>query len=160
MDSSITPSPPNIANAAEDFVLGIQYGDFDNEITTSSDYGSGLIKSNCKLKGAHCWLARDDDKNGYIQVNLRNGFKINAISIQGRSGTSEWVTKFRVLWSPDGKEFINLCELRGNSDSDTIEKRYLPRAIFCKGIRIQPLECNNYRSMRFELHYLLPKEIL
>ena len=32
MDSSITPSPPNIANAAEDFVLGIQYGDFDNEI--------------------------------------------------------------------------------------------------------------------------------
>ena len=82
MDSSITPSPPNIANAAEDFVLGIQYGDFDNEITTSSDYGRGLIKSNCKLKGAHCWLARDDDKNGYIQVNLRNGFKIIFKNIQ------------------------------------------------------------------------------
>ena len=140
-----------------DYALGIQYGDFDDFITTSSDYGSGLVKGNCKLKGPHCWLAADNDKNGYIQVNLRNGFIINAISIQGRNGVGQWVTKFRVLWSPDGKEYINLCELKGNIDSDSIEKRYLPEPVFCKGIRIQPLECNSYRSMRFELHYLLPK---
>ena len=147
-------SPPVALN---DYVLGIQYGDFDNEITTSSDYGSGLEKQNCKINGPHCWLAADKDKNGYIQVNLRKGFNICGISIQGRNGSSQWVTKFRVLWSPDGLEYINLCELKGNIDDNTVEKRYLPEPIFCRGIRIQPLECNNYRSMRFELHYLLPK---
>ena len=146
--------PPTIVN---DYILGIQYGDFDGDITTSSDYGSGLIRENCKLNGPNCWLASNSDKNGFIQVNLRNGFIINAISIQGRSGNSQWITKFRVLWSPDGKEYINLCELKGNVDDSTVEKKYLPEPIFCKGIRIQPLECNNYRSMRFELHYLLPK---
>ena len=40
-------SPPTVVN---DYVLGIQYGDFDDDITSSSDYGSGLVKSNCKLK--------------------------------------------------------------------------------------------------------------
>ena len=144
---------PNI----KDYILGIQYGDFDNEITSSSDYGSGLVKSNCKLNGPNCWLASDNDKKGYIQVNLRNGFIINAISIQGRNGCAQWVTKFRLLWSHDGKEYINLCELEGNSDYNTVVKRYLPEPIFCKGIRIQPLECHDYRCMRFELHYLLPK---
>ena len=147
-------SPPTVVN---DYVLGIQYGDFDDDITTSSDYGSGLIKSNCKLNGPNCWLAADNDKNGYIQVNLRKGFFINAISIQGRNGCEQWVSKFRVLWSPDGKEYIHLCELKGNIDYTSTEKRYLPEPIFCKGIRIQPLEYHNYRSMRFELHYLLPK---
>ena len=75
-------SPPTVIN---DYILGKQYGDFDNDITTSSDYGSGLLKSNCKLNGPNCWLAADNDKYGYIQVNLRNGFFINAISIQGRN---------------------------------------------------------------------------
>ena len=141
-----------------DYNLGIQYGDFDSDITTSSDYGSSLIRANCKLNGDYAWLARDDDKNGYIQVDLRNGFYINAISIQGRKDSAQWVTKFRVLWSPDKKEFINLCELKGNTDNTSVEKRYLPEPIFCKAIRIQPLECNNYRCLRFELHYILPKE--
>ena len=102
-------SPPVALN---DYVLGIQYGDFDNEIITSSDYGSGLEKQNCKLNGPHCWLAADKDKNGYIQVNLRKGFNICAISIQGRNKDdkgSQWVTKFRMLWSPDGKNYIHLC---------------------------------------------------
>ena len=144
---------PNI----KDYILGIQYGDFDNEITSSSDYGSGLVKLNCKINRPNCWLASDNDKNGYIQVNLRNGFIINAISIQGRNGHEQCVKKFRLLWSPDGKEYINFCELEGNSDNNTVVKRYLPEPILCKGIRIQPLEYNNYRSMRFELHYLLPK---
>ena len=99
-----TAPPANI-----DYPLGIQFGDFDGDITTSSDYGSGLIKSNCKLKGQNCWLAADNDKNGWIQVNLRKGFIINAISIQGRNGTAQWVTKFRVLWSPDRIDYIHLC---------------------------------------------------
>ena len=152
MTTQIAP-PPNI-----NYPLGIQYGDFDDFITTSSDYGGDLKKANCKLKGPHSWLASDNDKKGYIQVNLRNGFIINAISIQGRYSSGQWVTKFRVLWSPDGEEYIHLCELKGNIDDNSIEKRYLPEPVFCKGIRIQPLECNSYRCMRFELHYLLPKE--
>ena len=55
-------SPPVALN---DYVLGIQYGDFDNEITTSSDFWSGLDKQNCKLNGSACWLASNNDKNGY-----------------------------------------------------------------------------------------------
>ena len=103
----------------------------------------------------------NSDKNGYIQVKFKNELFINAISIQGRNkddNASQWVTKFRVLWSSDGNEYLNLCELQGNTDDAAIVKRYLPEAILCKGIRIQPLEYHNYRSMRFELHYIIPKE--
>ena len=141
--------------------MGIQYGDFDEQITASSIYDRLYITSNCKLNGPHCWVPKDSDKNGYIQVKFKNEFFINAISIQGRNKEdkySQWVTKFRVLWSPDGNGYINLCELQGNNDYDTIVKRYFPEAILCKGIRIQPLECHNYRFMRFELHYIIPKD--
>ena len=154
-----TPSPPI---SEIDYVLGIQYGDFDDQITASSIYDSTYATSNCKLNGPRCWVPADSDKNGYIQVKFKNDFYINAISIQGRNKddkSSQWVTKFRMLWSPDGRNYIHLCELKGNNDdNDTIVKRYLPEAILCKGIRIQPLECHNYRSMRFELHYIIPKD--
>ena len=96
-------SPPT---AFHDYILGIQYGDFDDDITTSSDYDKEYSKYNCKINGPVCCLAADNDKNGYILVNLRKGFIINAISIQGRNNCDQYVTKFRVLWSPDGKEYI------------------------------------------------------
>ena len=152
---------PNSHSSEIDYILGIKYGDFDDQITASSIYDNNYITSNCKLNGPHCWVPADSDKNGYIQVKFKNELFINAISIQGRNkddNCSQWVTKFRVLWSSDGKEYLNLCELQGNTDEIAIVKRYLPEAILCKGIRIQPLEYHNYRSMRFELHYIIPKD--
>ena len=101
---------PNSHSSEIDYILGIQYGNFDDLITASSIYDNNYVTSNCKLNGPHCWVPAYSDKKGYIQVNFKNELFINAISIQGRNkedNSSQWVTRFRVLWSSDGKEYLN-----------------------------------------------------
>ena len=44
---------PNSHSSKIDYILGIQYGDFDDQITASSIYDNNYITSNCKLNGTH-----------------------------------------------------------------------------------------------------------
>ena len=145
-----------------DYSCGIEFGDYDNLIKSSSDYGEGLVKGSCKLNCPNCWLAADNDKDGYIEVELKKDHRyLSAISVQGRfdqPSSDQYTKKFRILRSTDGIEFNNWMICDGNINCKEIKKIQFPEIVYCKAIRIQPLECNNYRCLKFELYYSIPKK--
>ena len=147
-------------NFIQDYFLGIQYGDFDDRIKASSQYDSNFSVKGCKLnktmENGHssAWCAASSDKNAWIEVNLGGSYLITGVSIQGRGDSNQYVTKFRVLYSNDGINFLNISEFRGNNNNTTVEKRQFPIPIYAKFIRIQILEFHEHPSLRFDLHYI------
>ena len=158
----------NMTNSdiSPDCFLGIQYGDFDGKIKSSSDYNSNHDVRGCKLnkimpsEHSSAWCASDSekDKNPWIQVNFGKRLLITGVSIQGRADSNQYITKFRVLYSNDGTNFSHISEFTGNSDNTTVVKRLFPFPIYANIIRIQVLEYVVYPSLRFDLHYI-PNEI-
>ena len=145
-----------------DYFIGIQYGDFDGKITASSEYNPDHSVKGCKLNKlitsepwhASAWVASKSDEKKYIEVNFGKEYLINGISIQGRGDCNQYVTKFRVLYSLDGNNFVNLSEFKGNTDNVNIVKRRFPIPVYATAIRVQILECYDYPALRFDLHYI------
>ena len=101
-------------NCIQDYFLGIQYGDFDDRIKASSKYDTNHSVKGCKLNKimgnghSSAWCADSSDKNAWIEVNLGGSHLITGVSIQGRGDANQYVTKFRVLYSNDGINFLNI----------------------------------------------------
>ena len=148
-----------------DYLVGISYGDFDDRMTSSSQYDPNHSVKGSKLnklmKNGHAssWSAGAYDKeNPWIQVDLGSEFIINAISIQGRGDANQYVSKFRIKWSnSDEKSLRNLDEFEGNSDNTTVVKRYFKEPIRARIIRLYVLSYHEYPSLRWELHYIMDK---
>ena len=147
-------------NVISDYFLGIQYGDFDDRIRASSEFNSNHSVKGCKLnkimENSHssAWCASDSDKNPWIEVSFPENYLITGVSIQGRGDCDQYVTKFRVLYSSDGINYLNISEFEGNSNNTKVVKRQFSIPIYAKYIRIQILEYHNHPSLRFDLHYI------
>ncbi len=145
-----------------DSSIGIPYGDFDGKIHSSSDYNENHDVRGCKLNKtgpsghsqAWCCGAGEVDKNPWIQVDFDTDLLIDAVSIQGRGDSNQYVTKFRILYSLDKINFIHFDEFAGNSDNTTVVKRYFKKPIFVKGLRLQVLEFYGDPALRFDLHHI------
>ena len=150
----------------QDCYLGIQYGDFDGKIISSSNHDSQHDPKGCKLNyimpselwHSSAWVSSKSEKNPWIQVNFEKKLLITGVSIQGRGDCNQYVTKFRVLYSNDGINFLNVSEFIGNSNNTSIVKRLFPFPIYATSIRIQVLEYYDIPALRFDLHYI-PNEI-
>lgn len=151
-----------------DCSIGIPYGDFDGKITASSEYDQYYSVKCCKLNKImsspykSAWEPKDADKEKcWIQVNFGFDLLITSVSIQGRGDANYFVTKFRILYSTNGKDFINLEEFKGNSDNTSVVKRIFHRPVLAKAIRLQVLEFyGDYPALRFDLgHIPLPNVI-
>ena len=98
-------------------MVGISFGDFDGKITASSDAGSNYSVKGCKLnqigKNGHAsaWCASGNDKeNPWIQVDLGSQYWINAVSLQGRGDSAQWVTQFRIRYSLTDENHLRNAE--------------------------------------------------
>ena len=149
-----------------DYLVGISYGDFDNKITSSSEYDQNHSVKGCKLnkimKNSHAsaWCAGNSDReNPWIQVDLGSEYWINAVSIQGRGDAQQWVTLFRIRYSlTNESELRNLDVFEGNKDNNSVVKRYFKEPIKARIIRLYVLEYKEYPSLRWELHYIMDKK--
>ena len=149
-----------------DYLVGISYGDFDDKITVSSQYNENHSPKGCKLNKtmtnghASAWCAGDNDKeNPWIQVDLGEAYWINAVSLQGRGDCGQWVTKFRIRYSPsDDNHLRNLEVFEGNYDNINVIKRVFKEPIFARIIRLYILGYHGHPSLRWELHYVMDKK--
>ncbi len=147
-----------------DYPIGISYGDFDDKITSSSEYNSEHSVKGCKLNQimpsgqSSAWCAGEKDKERpWIQVDLGQTLNIKAVSIQGRNDANQYVTKFRILWSRDNNEshLLHFYEFEGNNNNYSVVKRIFPQVIPARLIRLQVLSYHEYPSLRWELHYVI-----
>ena len=83
----------------------------DARITASSQWDSNhaaiQARLNFKAGGGKQggWSARWNDHYQWIQVALSSYTKLTSIATQGRNGHSQWVTKYKLLYSDDGVNF-------------------------------------------------------
>ena len=149
----------SIFNFNNDIPLGIEFGDYDSQIISSSQEWTGYYAINGKLNSSTSWCpsGSDKDKHPWIQVNLNNEKFMTSVTIQGRKDTGsgeQYVTKFRVLYSRDGKNFEHLEQFDGLTSINETVKRWFNFPILCKSIRIEILEYHIYPSIRFEFGYI------
>ena len=142
-----------------DIPLGIQYGDYDSRIISSSQEWKNYYATDGKLNSSTSWCPGSSDKNNHpwIQVNLSEDKYMTSVTLQGRKDKgsgNQFVTKFRILYSKDGKNFEHLEEFEGLSDVDQTIKRWFTIPIKCIAIRLQVLEYNVHPSLRFEFGYV------
>ena len=142
-----------------DIALGIQYGDYDSRIVASSQEWSNYYAINGKLNSSTAWCpaSADKDNHPWIQVSFLEEKFMTSVTLQGRKDKgsgNQYVTKFRILYSKDGKNFEHLEEFQGLSEVDQTIKYWFGIPMKCIAIRLEVLEYNVYPSLRFEFGYV------
>ena len=143
-------------NFSNDISLGIEYGDYDEQIIGSSQQWEGYYPVNGKLNSSTCWCpsSADKDNHPWIQVNLKNEKFMTSITLQGRTDCNQYVTKFRVLYSKDGINFEHLETFNGLTSNTETKKYWFSIPILCKSIKIQVLKYHEHPSLRFDFGYI------
>ena len=83
----------------------------DRQITASSHWNSNYAPWQGRLdykrtwKGGS-WASRVNDIHQWLQVDLYSPYmKVTGIATQGRNGYDQWVTRYTLWYSDDGKHF-------------------------------------------------------
>jgi hypothetical protein len=128
----------------------------DSQISSSSDWNRNhaakFARIDCKPKYAN-WSTKVNDENQWIQVDLTDPMEISEVKTQGRFNRDQWVTKYYLSWSLDGKKWTtdkdNVYD--GNSDRDGHIVNVLKNPVVGRFVRIHPLEWHEHISLRFDV---------
>ncbi|KAL9950367.1 hypothetical protein ACROYT_G042855 [Oculina patagonica] len=130
------------------------------QITASSEYSSDYVASKGRLHVPGAWSAKTNDVNQWLQIDVgRNYPTVTRVATQGSGANSEWVTKYKVVYSNDGVNFApyrvqgqdKFKEFAGNTDQDTVVSHDLDPPIKARYIQFRPLTWSDWISMRVEL---------
>ncbi|XP_015749636.1 PREDICTED: retinoschisin-like, partial [Acropora digitifera] len=109
---------------------------------------------------AGSWSSRANDANQWLQIDLGiQNAKVTGLASQGRADADQWVTKYKLQYSPDGVHFYFYKEpgqgvakeFAANSDRRTVDFHELSKAVRARYIRIRPTAWRGHISMRAEL---------
>ncbi|KAL9987547.1 hypothetical protein ACROYT_G001872 [Oculina patagonica] len=149
--------------------LGMKNGAITNaQISASSEWNlnHAAIQARLDFKAivsnkAGSWSAGRNDVNQWLQVYLGSQrTKVTAVATQGRSDYPQWVTKYKLAYSDNGKNFMRYWErgqftektFAGNRDQYTIKRHVLYTPIRARYIRFLPMAWYGHISMRVELY--------
>ncbi|XP_028414341.1 uncharacterized protein LOC114537501 [Dendronephthya gigantea] len=77
----------------------------DSKITASTEYSGKHSARKARLNGPDSWVAKQNDSDPWIEVDLGRNETITAIAIQGQWRWVQWVKTFTVSYSSSGKKF-------------------------------------------------------
>ncbi|KAI1889032.1 hypothetical protein AGOR_G00174880 [Albula goreensis] len=110
--------------------------------------------------GAGGWSPLDSDHYPWLQVDLGSRKQISAIATQGRYSSSDWTTRYRLLYSDTGRNWKpyhqdgNIWAFSGNSNTESVVRHDLQHPIVAQYLRIVPLEWSGEGriGLRIEIH--------
>ena len=93
--------------------LGLERGNVtDGQLSASSEWDGNhsprRARLNIQKEGSQrgAWSSRRRDGNQWLQIDLFDETaKVTGVATQGRADYNQWVTKFRLQYSKDGKNF-------------------------------------------------------
>uniref|UniRef100_A0A672NN62 F5/8 type C domain-containing protein n=1 Tax=Sinocyclocheilus grahami TaxID=75366 RepID=A0A672NN62_SINGR len=74
---------------------------FTSSSELSSSHGPGFAKLN-RRDGAGGWSPLDSNKYQWLEIKLEQRTEITAIATQGRYGSSDWLTRYLLMFSDTG----------------------------------------------------------
>uniref|UniRef100_A0A8C7ZGI1 Contactin associated protein 2 n=1 Tax=Oryzias sinensis TaxID=183150 RepID=A0A8C7ZGI1_9TELE len=116
--------------------------------TSSSVFSNGYAPGYAKLNrrgGAGGWSPLDSDHYQWLQVDLGSRKQVSAIATQGRYSSSDWTTRYRLLYSDTGRNWKpyhqdgNIWAFSGNSNSESVVRHELQQGIVARFLRLIPL---------------------
>ena len=104
-----------------------------------------------KINSAQGWVARNQDQEQWLQIDLKSKQDIVGVVTQGRHTYGQWTKTYRVSVSDDGKDFTDVeCGriFDGNSDQNTKVRNYFTTPLKARYIRVNPVTWHGYVAMR------------
>ncbi|XP_057361410.1 contactin-associated protein-like 5 isoform X3 [Manis pentadactyla] len=98
--------------------------------------------------GAGGWSPADPSTRQWLQLDLGSRVEITAVATQGRSGSSDWVTSYSLMFSDTGrnwkqyKQEDGIWTFSGNTNADGVVLHRLLHSERARFIRFVPLEWN------------------
>uniref|UniRef100_A0A8D3DFX2 Contactin-associated protein-like 2 n=1 Tax=Scophthalmus maximus TaxID=52904 RepID=A0A8D3DFX2_SCOMX len=135
----------NTAKCDEALASPLPHTAFTSSSVFSSGYAPGYAKLN-RRGGAGGWSPLDSDHYQWLQVDLGSRKQVSALSTQGRYSSSDWTTRYRLLYSDTGRNWKpyhqdgNIWAFSGNSNSETAVRHELQQGIVARFLRLVPLD--------------------
>ncbi|CAL8278638.1 unnamed protein product [Lota lota] len=123
----------------------LPYSSFTGSSVYATGYGAGYAKLN-RRGGSGGWSPVDADHYQWLQVDLGSRKQVVAVATQGRYSSSDWTSRYRLLYSDTGKNWRpflqdgNIWTFPGNSDSESVMRHELQRSIVARYVRFVPLQ--------------------
>uniref|UniRef100_A0A6Q2ZBP8 Contactin associated protein-like 5a n=1 Tax=Esox lucius TaxID=8010 RepID=A0A6Q2ZBP8_ESOLU len=92
------------------------------------------------------WAPERSDRQPWLQLDLREKMEVTAIATQGRSGSSDWVTSYMLLFSDCGLAWKHYGQdedtraFPGNTNSEGVVLQKLIHSITARFLRFVPLD--------------------
>ncbi|XP_068079984.1 contactin-associated protein-like 4 isoform X2 [Danio rerio] len=128
-------------------VSGLPQSAFTSSSELSSSHGPGFAKLN-RRDGAGGWSPLDSNKYQWLEIKLEQRTEITGVSSQGRYGSSDWVTRYLLMFSDTGhnwrpyRQEDSIGAFSGNSNADSVVMYKLQQPVVAQYLRILPLDWN------------------
>ncbi|XP_030842312.1 uncharacterized protein LOC580443 [Strongylocentrotus purpuratus] len=131
----------------------------DSQLSASSCWNTIQCANTARLFNEYqAWSPKKTDKNPWIQVDLRQSFRLEAVLTQGRDNADNWIQTFLVTYSLDGYSWTYSLGNDGqpqifhsNQDRNSLVVNPFMPAFVARFVRIEPLSWHHHISLRFEL---------
>ncbi|KAI7792786.1 putative contactin-associated protein-like 2, partial [Triplophysa rosa] len=143
----------------EALVTPLPHNAFTSSSVFTGGYAPGYAKLN-KRGGAGGWSPLDSDHYQWLQVDLGSRKQVTAVATQGRYSSSDWTTRYRLLYSDTGRNWKpyhqdgNIWAFTGNSNTESVVRHDLQNTIVARYLRIIPLDWSEEGriGLRFEIY--------
>ncbi|XP_015210378.1 contactin-associated protein-like 2 isoform X1 [Lepisosteus oculatus] len=157
--SSFNAALPASQKCDEPMAAPLQHSSFTSSSMFSSSYAPGYAKLN-KRGGSGGWSPLDSDHYQWLQVDLGIRKQVTAVATQGRYSSSDWVTRYRLLYSDTGTNWKpyhqdgNIWAFVGNTNTESVVRHDFQQAVVARYLRIIPLDWNGEGriGLRFEIY--------
>ncbi|XP_040912296.1 contactin-associated protein-like 5 [Toxotes jaculatrix] len=120
---------------------------FQSSSQSSISYSAHNAKLN-RRDGAGGWSPMVTDQEPWLQVDLRDRKEVTAVATQGRYESSDWVSKYLLLYSDTGQAWKQyrqedgIWRFVGNMNSEAAVQNKLSHSVRTRFLRFVPLDWN------------------
>ncbi|XP_040295777.1 contactin-associated protein-like 5 [Bufo bufo] len=122
-----------------------------------------MLLSKAKLNsrdGVGGWSPLESNAKQWLQIDLGERFDITGAATQGRHGSSDWVTRFSVMFSDTGRNWKpyhhdnTIWVFSGNTNADGVVSQKFQHSIKARFLRFIPMDWNpsGRIGMRIEVY--------
>ncbi|KAK3540829.1 hypothetical protein QTP86_002363 [Hemibagrus guttatus] len=123
----------------------LSHSAFSSSSVFTIGYGPEYAKLN-RRGGAGGWSPLDTDHYPWLQVDLGSRKQVTAVATQGRYSSSDWTTRYRLLYSDTGRNWKpyhqdgNIWTFTGNSNTESVVRHNLQHSVVARFLCFIPLD--------------------